>query len=84
MRGNVVAPPKSQNYRLKFIESKEGQKMKNKAKTIKVHLPSTGMTFEEEEEYIQREFGVGRIDSSDDVPADEDCEGIFELEFARG
>ncbi len=58
--------------------------MKNKTMTIKVSLPNTEMTFEEEEEYIQREFGVGRIDSSDDVPADEDCESIFELEIARG
>lgn len=58
--------------------------MKNKTMTIKVSLPNTGMTFEEEEEYFQREFGVGRIDCQDDVPADEDCEGIFELEIARG
>ncbi len=58
--------------------------MKNETKTIKVSLPNTAMTFEEEEEYLQREFGVGRIDSLDDVPADEDCEEIFELEIARG
>ncbi len=42
------------------------------------------MTFEEEEEFFQREFGVGRIDGLDDVPADEDCAGIFELEAVRG
>ncbi len=58
--------------------------MKNKTMTIKVSLPNTGMTFEEEEEFSQREFGVGRIDGLDDVPADEDCAGIFELEAVRG
>ncbi len=58
--------------------------MKNNAKTITVNLPSSAMTFEEEEEFCQREFGVGRVDHEDDVPADEDCAGIFELEIAKG
>ena len=58
--------------------------MKNKTQTIQVSLPSTAMTFEEEEEFFQREFGVGRIDGLDDVHVDEDCAGIFELETVRG
>lgn len=58
--------------------------MQSKAVKIEVVLPNTVKTFEEEEAFFQREYGVGKIDKEADVPADEDCEGIFELEIARG
>ncbi len=40
----------------------------------------TGETVEEIEERIMREFALGRVDRAEDVPADEDCEAVFEIE----
>ena len=57
--------------------------MANTVSKIKVELPKANMSFEEELAFLLREFGVGRADSSEDVPSDEDCAGVFELEIER-
>lgn len=57
--------------------------MEDKRKIIKVKLPDSVKTFEEEQEYLMREFGIDRFYTSDDLPPDEDCEEIYEIEVER-
>ncbi len=39
-----------------------------------------GESIEAIDEQIMRELVLGRVDRAEDIPADEDCEAVFEIE----
>lgn len=52
--------------------------MKNEEQ--KIQLPVSGSSKDSADEFILRELALGRIDRPEDIPPDEECEGIFEIE----
>ncbi len=75
------------NYRLCFQKGKGAGKRRCPAKSVnrgekamQEKITLTGEMVEEIEERIMREFALGRVDRAEDVPADEDCEAVFEIE----
>ncbi len=49
-------------------------------KIMQEKITLIGESIEAIDEQIMRELVLGRVDRAEDIPADEDCEAVFEIE----